>query len=204
VSIFDRFFPGKAARFEVPLGPVAAAMARAATLYETRDADAALVRARLADACRDASVDPMAPTRFDASARDLDAEAWRRLAALTVTLDAAELRAGVLGALQLSGADAVIASFVETAKHKPRLEMGVLCKSSLRVEELTRALLARIDVPVAGETREQSRVALERLDYERVLTLAEQAREAARARMENLKKAQEEDDKARGPRRGKW
>lgn len=204
MSIFDRFFPAKAARVEVALAPVTAAMARAATLYETRDVDGALVRARLADACRDASVDPMEPSLFDASAQSLDAEAWRRLAVLAVTLDLPELRAGVASALQAGGAHAVITGIVDTAKEKPRLDMGVLCKSSLRVEELTRALLAKVDVPIAGESREQSRVALERLDYERVITLAEQAREAARARMENLKKAQEEDDKARGPRRGKW
>lgn len=206
VSIFDRFFgaPKGGGRVEVPVQPVVAAMSRAATALEAVDVDAALVGARLGDHCRDASVEPIDPALFESSARPLDAQGWRRLAVLTAALDQPELRAGVASSLQAKGAAEVVGAIVASAKEKRLLEMGVLCRSPLRVEELARDLLARVDAPVAGETREQSRAALERLDYERLLALAEQAREAARQRMEYLKKAQDADDKARGPRRGKW
>lgn len=206
MSIFDRIFGGAkgGGRVEVPVAPVVAAMARAATVFEAVDVDAALVAARLGDHCRDASVEPLDPAVFEASSGPFDAQAWRRLAVLTVALDQPELRAGVASSLQAKGAADVIGGFVASAREKPRLEISVLCRSPLRVEELARDLLARIDAPIAGETREQSRAALERLDYERLLALADQAREAAKQRMEYLKKAQETDDKARGPRRGKW
>jgi hypothetical protein len=206
VSIFDRFFGATkgGGRVEVPVAPVVAAMARAASQFEAVDVDAALVGARLSDHCRDASVEPVEPALFEASARPLDAQGWRRLAVLTAALDQPELRAGVASSLQARGAVEVVGGFVASAKEKARLEMSVLCRSPLRVEELARDLLARVDAPVAGETREQSRAALERLDYERLLALADKARDAARERMEYLKKAQEEDDKTRGPRRGKW
>ncbi len=206
MSIFDRIFgPTKGSgKVEVPVAPVVAAMARAAAQLEAVDVDGALVAARLGDRCRDASVEPMEYETFDAASRSLDTQAWRRLAVLTSALDQPELRAGVESALQSRGATEIVGAFVATAKAKTKLEMGVLCRSPLRVEELARDLLARVAAPIEGETREQSRAALERLDYERLLALADQARDAAKQRMDYLKKAQEEDDKARRPRRGKW
>ncbi len=169
--------------------PVVPAMARAATALEAVDVDAALVGARLGDHCRDASVEPLDPALFEASARPLDAQAWRRLAVITVALDQPELRAGVASSLQARGAVEVVGALVASAKEKRLLEMSVLCRSPLRVEELVRDLLARVDAPVAGETREQSRAALERLDYERLLAPTEHARKAARQRMDDPTKA---------------
>lgn len=206
MSIFDRIFGASkgSGTVEVPVAPVVAAMARAASQFETVDVDAALVAARLGDRCRDASVEPIDTEAFDVASRAFDAQAWRRLAVLTTALDQPELRAGIESALAARGATEVVGALIATAKTKTRLDMGVLCRSPLRVEELARDLLARVNAPIEGETREQSRAALERLDYERLLALADQARDAARQRMDYLKKAQEEDDKARRPRRGKW
>jgi hypothetical protein len=76
--------------------------------------------------------------------------------------------------------------------------------SALRVEELARAGLGALGIAIAGETAAQSAAALQRLDYERLLAQAEQARQAAESRLAQLKQAQDEDDKARNPRRGKW
>jgi hypothetical protein len=56
----------------------------------------------------------------------------------------------------------------------------------------------------AGGTAAQSAGALQRLDYERLLAQAEQARQAAEGRLAQLQQAQDEDDRARSPRRGKW
>jgi hypothetical protein len=87
---------------------------------------------------------------------------------------------------------------------KPLLTMTVLRTSGLRVEELTRAALAALGIAIAGEDPARSAAALQRLDYERLLAQAEQARAAAEGRMAQLKQAQDQDDQARSPRRGKW
>ena len=55
--------------------------------------------------------------------------------------------------------------------------------SALRVEELSRAGLAALGIAIAGETAAQSAIALARLDYERLLAQAEQARKAAEGRI---------------------
>jgi hypothetical protein len=64
--------------------------------------------------------------------------------------------------------------------------------------------LAAFGIAIAGETAAQSAGALQRLDYERLLAQAEQARQAAEGRLAQLQQAQDEDDRARSPRRGKW
>ncbi|MDB4932412.1 MAG: hypothetical protein JWM10_4896 [Myxococcaceae bacterium] len=204
MSIFDRFLGAKDARIEVALPVAVSALGAAVPAFEGRDVDAALLRARLADLCRDAGTEPMDPAAFDAGARELPPEGWRRLGVITAALDRVELRAAVGAAAKRRGAGEVVGALVLTARQRARLDLEVLRKSPFRVEELTRAALAGAWVGVVGESREQSRLALERLDYDRLLAEAERARLAAEDRMKALKKAQEEDDKKNGPRRGKW
>jgi hypothetical protein len=91
---------------------------------------------------------------------------------------------------------------VVRAKHL--LIMAVLRMSALRLEELARAWLAALGIGIAGEDAARSLAALQRLDYERLLAQVEQARQAAEGRMAQLQEAQDEDDRARAPRRGKW
>lgn len=204
MSIFDRFRGNKDARIEVALPVAVSAVGAAVPVFEGRDVDAALVRARLADLCRDADVEPVEPAAFDASTHELAPEGWRRLAVLTAALDQAELWAAVGAAARRRSAVDVIGALVTTARERGLLDLEVLRKSPFRVEELTRAALEGARVAVVGESREQSRVALERLDYARLLAEAEVARRAAEDRMKALKKAQEEEDKKRRAGRGKW
>lgn len=204
MSIFDRFVGSKDARIEVALPHAVSAVGAAVPAFEGRDVDAALVRARLADLCRDAGADPMDPAAFDAGTRALGPEGWRRLGVIAAALDRAELRSAVGAAARRRGAAEVVGGLLVMAGRRARLDLEVLRKSPFRVEELTRAALAVAGVGVIGETREQSGQALERLDYDRLLAEAERARLSAEDRMKALKKAQEEDDKKRGPNRGKW
>jgi hypothetical protein len=108
------------------------------------------------------------------------------------------------GILRQRGAAAGLEAMIGVVRGKQLLTMAVLRASPLRVEELARAWLGGLGIAIAGETAAQSTAALSRLDYERLLAQAEQARLAAVGRMNQLKQAQDEDDKAREPRRGKW
>jgi hypothetical protein len=93
-------------------------------------------------------------------------------------------------------------AFVGLARELPLLTMELLRQSELRIEEFARNFIARLGATVAGETPQQSRDRLHRLDYARLLEEAEQAKVSAEERMEYIRKLQEEQDKK--TRRGKW
>jgi hypothetical protein len=205
VSIFDRRKPppppdGKPAA----LPAVVAAMQDAVQRLEHAEIDAALLRARLADHCRDADLAPLDGASFTVAVAELDAEGWRRLAAVASLWEQPELAALVAAGVRRRGAGPSFALMLAVVRGKRLLTMEVLRMSALRVEELSRAGLAALGIAIAGETTAQSAIALARLDYERLLAQAEQARKAAEGRMQQLEKAQDDDDRARAPRRGKW
>jgi hypothetical protein len=85
MSIFSRWLSSGApprAAAQLALPAVLEAMHEAVTRLEDAEVDAALLRAQLGDRCRDTGVAPVGPAAFDAAVRDLDAEGWRRLAAV--------------------------------------------------------------------------------------------------------------------------
>jgi hypothetical protein len=188
----------------VDLAALQAALAAAVTSSARRSVDPDLVRARLADRCRDAGLDPLVPEEFDTLAAGFDEEANRRLALLVGALDLEGMR-GTLAALAASRplGKLVGAAFAGVARETPLLTLELLRQSPLRVEELARRFLAGLGAQVRGETAEVSRQRLKRLDYGRLLDEAERARQAAAARSEQLRKLQEEQE-ARRTRRGKW
>jgi hypothetical protein len=203
VSIFDRRKPAKPAP-PAALPAAVAAIQDAVQLLEHAEVEAALLRAQFADRCRDADIAPVEAVAFAAAVRELDAEGWRRLAALVSLWDQPELGPLVAASVRQRGAGPAFALVLAVVRSKRLLTMEVLRMSALRVEELTRAGLAALGIAIDGETTAQSAIALARLDYERLLAQAEQARKAAEARMQQLEKAQDDDDRARAPRRGKW
>jgi hypothetical protein len=206
MSIFDRLRPSgaRAGAGALAMPAVLAAAHEAVARFEHAEVDAALLRAQLADRCRDAGVEPVDPEVFDAAAGELDTEGWRRLAALAALWAAPEPGAALAAIVRERGSGPAVAALVSVARGKPLLTMAVLRMSALRIEELARAQLAALGIAIAGETAAQSAAALQRLDYERLLAQAEQARQAAEGRLAQLKQAQDEDDRARSPRRGKW
>jgi hypothetical protein len=189
---------------EIDLRELLPALAAAVATQAERHAVPDLVRARLADRCRDAAVVPLLPAEFDALVVGLDGEAWRRLALLVGALDLAGVRAALPALLEARPlSDLVAGAFVGLARATPLLTVELLRQGPLRVEELARKFIDRIGAAVKGEKARESRAQLYRLDYERLLAEAERARQAAAERMEQLRKLQDAQE-AKRPRRGKW
>ncbi len=189
---------------EVALPPLEGVLAATVPRLEKGNVEPELVRARLADAYRDGQVEPPPPGAFEAKTADLDAEGWRRLALAVSALDHPPLRT-TLPCLVPDGDTTrqMEDAFVGLARATTLLTLELLRQSPLRVEEFARHFLARLGAQVAGETVQQSRERLERLDYEGLLLEAERARESAEGRMDYLRRLQQEQDRRR-PRRGKW
>jgi hypothetical protein len=169
-----------------------------------RPTDADLVRARLADGCRDADLDPLKSEDVDAMVSRLNDEDWRRLAVLAGALDVDAVRAALAA---LAGArplvELVDVALVGLARSTPLLTLDLLRQSPLRVEELARKFVARLGAAVAGESAQESRRHLERLDYERLLDEAERAKTAAEKQSQHLRQLQDRQEQNRA-RRGKW
>jgi hypothetical protein len=177
-----------------------AALARCAG----RTSEPDLVRARLADHCRDAGLQPVLPQEFDSLTQGFDDEAWSRLEILAAVLETGAVRTA-LPALPAAAnpLELVSAAFVGLARDTALLTRELLRQSPLRVEELARRFVAALGAVVQGETEKVSRERLKRLDYGRLLADAERARQAAEGRMEQLRRLQDEQEKGRA-RRGKW
>lgn len=206
MSIADWFRkrPRGRKRVEFALVPLEAAVADTVPQLEGKAIEAVLVRARLADAYRDAQVEPLSPDAFDALTADLNAEAWRRLALAVSVLDLPMTRTALPHLIDEGGsARQVDEAFVCLARETSLLTMELLRQGPFRIEEFIRHFLARLGGAVAGETTQQSRERLERLDYGRLLAEAERAKVSAADRMDYLRKLQEEQNKRR-PGRGKW
>jgi hypothetical protein len=164
------------------------------------DVDPDLARARLADRCRDAGVDPAEPRRFASLQEALDVEGRRRLALAIDLLDVPPLRDAaplLLGVLDGDAGPALFRLTHATAA----LTVAVVREGPLRAQEFCRHLLAHLGGLVAGETEAESKQRLERLDYARLLAEAERAKMSAEERMAYIRRLQEQ---RAPPRRGKW
>jgi hypothetical protein len=205
MSITDRLFGrGRAPRVALDLGALTTGFAANVSRFEGQDVEPDLVRARLADHCRDAGLEPMLPEEFDGLVENLDDESWRRLALAVSALDLPAVRQALPEVLGVRPLCAVIAeAFVRLARETPLLTLELLRQSPLRIEEFARQFLARLGAAVRGETHEVSRARLARLDYAWLLAEAEQAKVSAEERMEYIRKLQEQQE-ARRSRRGKW
>ena len=153
MSLTERLF-GRPAGAKLDLAAVQARLADA--VRRAGDADPELTRARLADGCRDAAVTPALPEEFDAAAKGLDGEGWRRLAALAGTLDLTPVRAALpqLPAGR-SGAEAV-AAFVGVARGTPLLTIEVLgLRAGCPGRAQARSPCSRAGPPPREVTRDQ-------------------------------------------------
>jgi hypothetical protein len=203
-----------------------------AAVYEGCEIDPDLVRARLADALRDAGAEPAPAAHVAGLFARLDEQGGRRLAVLVEALRSPSMAGavgslcllpsgtavGVAGAARAAGAAGAggapasggprgATALVERglfglALATPLLTLSLVRQSPLRLEELARRWIAALGARVEGETPEASAEQLARLDYERLLGEAEQARVAAEERANYLRKLQEAREKKRP--RGKW
>jgi hypothetical protein len=204
MALTDFLFGRKGGAPALDLAALRAHLGDAVVPLAGRSVEPELVRARLADRCRDAGLTPLLPLEFDVVTAGLDEEAWRRLALLVGTLDLDEVRQA-LPALTADHPlrDLIDNAFTGLANGTPLLTLELLRQSPLRVEELARRFLAALRATVRGESAKVSKQRLERLDYGRLLAEAERAKQAATDRMEQLRRLQEEQEQRR-PRRGKW
>jgi len=165
--------------------------------------DRELAQARLADAYRDSCHVPMESEAFDAVSSHLEEEAWRRLALLVDLLDEEECN-DTLG--DLLGEDGVAGqistAFVDFSRDTSLLTLATLRHSELRREEFVRRWVMRLGAGIDGESITESLARLDRLDYGRLLSEAERAKQLAEERTAYLKKLNDLED-ARNPR-GKW
>ena len=200
MSLTDRLF-GRPTGAKLDLTAVQAKLA--ASVRASSVPDVTLTRARLADHCRDAGLVPVLPEEFDRAVATLDAEAERRLALLVSLLELEPVRATVAQhAATWPVQQLVTVVFTGLAQDTPLLTIEILGQSEQRVEELARRFLAAIRASISGETAEESKKRLHKLDYRRLLEEAEKARTAASERAERLRQLQEQQEQRRG-RRGK-
>jgi hypothetical protein len=210
VSLLDRF-KGKSSPpgapkappkvSEVDLAELSAHFARVSPTLESKKIEPELMRARLADRLRDVDVDPLAPEFFSQHTRDLDAEAWRRLALALSALDLPNVRDAQRAALtSLITEDHARLAFFDFARQANLLTLELLRQSPLRLEEFTRRWIFCLGASIKGENTRESAQKLERLDYGRLLSEAERAKKAADERADYLRKLQEEQDKKLAPR----
>lgn len=163
-----------------------------------------LLRARLADACRDAQVEPVGVKEFDDHWDAMDLEDRRRMVLFIGALEGTEFREAWKAIVARDkSTEAPFRELAAMSADLSLLSIEILDQSELRREEFARHLLARLGIDVAGETDQASVARLYELDYARLLAEAERARLSAEDRLEYLRKLQEEADEKRGPRRGK-
>jgi hypothetical protein len=166
--------------------------------------DPEVVCARLGDTCRDLGLSPVDPAELRQHAQALDENGWMRLWLLALGARLDVIRPSLRALAEAMGAPGlVLGGFVGVATGTPLLTMELLLTSRLRLEELARRWLHDLGASIEGETPEESREALDRLDYARLLAELDRAKLSAEERLAYLKKLQDEHDAKHG-RRGKW
>jgi hypothetical protein len=160
------------------------------------DAAPALVRARLADAYRDAGLLPASSAPF----KSLGPGDWERLAILCCALPMVVPHLPAL--VGRKAVDTHVAeAFVAPARARGLLTREVLGRSPARIEELARAWIAGLGAGVDGETPRESKARLAQLDYAALLARVEKAKLSAEDRVKYLEELQAAQA---GVRRGKW
>ncbi len=188
----------------VDLPAIMAHARRQAAALDKQRVDMELVCARLADGYRAAGLLPWPQSAFFDAVADLetDTDTDERLALAVSLLDLDTVRTA-LAELNLTGkhiAASMRAGFVDFARLHPLLTLNLLHQAPPRVEEFSRSFAMQMGFRIADESIADSLARLAQLDYGKLLADAEAARQAAQARMEYLKKKQEEEMARRRPR----
>ncbi len=165
---------------------------------QQQDVSPALIVARLADAYRDAELQPLPPAQVYELLDKLDEEGWRRLDLVVSVLVGDAVRSVLKKAKTRNDiVDQISNVFLPLVEKKRSVTLAMTSESPLRIEEFVRSLAAGLKAGIIGETPDQSIQRLARLDYERLLIDAELSRLSGKERSEYfvaLHKAE----------RGKW
>ena len=92
---------------------------------------------------------------------------------------------------------------IGTVRQLRHLTPEVLLQNNIRIEEAIRTLLLRLRTPIEDEDPSESADRLDRLDYAKALSLAEEAAANAEQRLQYLRELQEKAEEMMQPR-GKW
>lgn len=173
--------------------------------WESQGESAVLLRARIADACRDAGIHPVSEARFLNTWNRLGVDHRQRFGLLSAALDLPEVasRTIQIGAVADPG-EAVLGLLERLTDRLRFLTIAVLRDSDLRLEEFARHFCATWGLSIEGETTAASTARLHDIDFDRLMREADAARASAGDRLAYLRNLQEEQEKTRRPRRGKW
>ncbi len=165
----------------VPLEPFMATMVEVLGEFDPSMADLDVGRAKWADVCRDLSMDPLDPLEMDGFTTNFDRGAVQRLAFIVVALERLAIQREILTRL-LDGRlrTATKGGIVEPAQSSRFVTLELLAQSPLRREELARRTILGFGASIRGEKLVESRAALERLDYSRLMDESNRARRALR------------------------
>jgi len=161
----------------VPLAPILAALAQVLAEIEPATLDLDVARAKLADLCRDLSIEPVDPLELDTIAAGLDRGAIERLVLLVLVLERRAAPDSLLKRIfEKRARTAAREGLFEVARTSNLVTLDLLRGSPLRREELARRLVLGLGASVAGESLAEARAALDRLDYGRLMAEADRAR----------------------------
>lgn len=159
--------------------------------------DMHLLRAQFADRCRDCSVMPVKPDEFGNIVEACEKENQKRIAISVHALSDDDTRTAAF--LKRTG-EQVIQSFVQFSEQTRLLTTEILNDSALRREEFIRHFAAFFAAGISGESAEESKQRLERIDYRKLLAEAEKAKASAEDQLAYLRKLQEEQEEQYAPR----
>ncbi len=163
----------------VAIVPIEAAMIETLAEFDSALADVDVARAKMADVCRDLQLDPLEPLEWDTLATNFDRHAVERLSLIVLLLERGVIPKETLRRiLEKRIRTAVKDGIVEPARVSSLVTLDLLAQSPLRREELARRVVLGLGASVAGERLADSRAALERLDYGRLLAESNRARRA--------------------------
>ena len=189
----------------VDIDELISTLGAATTVLEMQPVFPEVIRARLADVYRDASIRPASANQFHERWQPLDESHQRRFALLLSVCDveAVQKRFAQFDADNHEKSD-LLTLFHKLVTDLPLLTVDVVSQSDVRLEELARHFCAGAELPIEGETAEISTARLNSIDFGRLTQEADAARSSAEDRMTFLRKLQEEQEQSRRPRRGKW
>lgn len=188
----------------IDLDELIATFGQATSFWQTQPQRKLLARARFADACRDASVQPIEKTTFENEWRQFDDEHQQRFGVLTAGF---EIPAAARQLPQHSEGEQAPSAFkllVMLTNELHLLTIDVLQQSDVRLEEFSRHFCFQWKLPIEGETSTESSERLHAIDFGRLMKEAESAKASAEDRLAYLRELQKKEEETRRPRRGKW
>ncbi len=180
-------------------------LGQATGTWESMPKDQVFVQARLADCCRDAEVMPVSGTNFSNAWNQFDGEHQWRFCLLLAPLELPTMHSRIKQTCHAAGnGQPVLQRLQKLTTDHALLTGSVLQQSDVRLEELARHFCAEWKLSIVGETAEASAARRQQIDFRRLMTEADAARASAEDRLAYLRQLQEEEEKTRRPRRGKW